>query len=81
MYGLESLGLILGVLVIVFALLLKSRPKDRKTYGALILVFSLVSFLSELAASLSEQFWALLEECSRLHDQDNIATSKVEIFS
>lgn len=45
MYGLESLGLIIGVLVIVFALLMRSRPAERKTYGVLILIFSIISFV------------------------------------
>jgi bacteriorhodopsin len=45
MYGFESLGLIMGALVIVFALHMRSKPADRKTYGVLILVFSLVSFI------------------------------------
>ena len=44
MYGFESLGLIAGILVIVFALLVRSRPSDRRIFGALVLVFSLISF-------------------------------------
>jgi hypothetical protein len=45
MYGLESVGIITGILVIVFAVLMKSKPTDRKKYGVLILVFSLISFV------------------------------------
>ena len=45
MYGLESLGLVVGALVIIFALLMRSKPADRKTYGVLILVFSLISLV------------------------------------
>jgi len=45
MYGLESVGIITGILVIVFAILMRSRPADRKTYGVLILAFSLVSLV------------------------------------
>jgi hypothetical protein len=45
MYGLESVGIITGILVTVFALLMRSRPADRKTYGVLILVFSLLSLV------------------------------------
>ena len=45
MYGLESIGIVTGILVIVFAILMKSKPSDRKTYGALILAFSLVSLI------------------------------------
>lgn len=45
MYGLEVFGIIAGVLIIVFAALINSRPTDRKTYGILIIVFSVVSLL------------------------------------
>ena len=45
MYGLESIGIITGILVIVFAILMKSKPAGRKNYGALILAFSLVSLV------------------------------------
>jgi hypothetical protein len=45
MYGFELLELIMGALVIVFALLMRSKPADRKTYGLLIIVFSLASFV------------------------------------
>ena len=42
--GLELVGIVAGILVIVFAALMKSRPADSKTYGILVIVFSLVSF-------------------------------------
>jgi hypothetical protein len=45
MYGLEAVGIITGILVIIFAVLMRSRPTDRKTYGVLILVFSLISLV------------------------------------
>lgn len=45
MYGLQSFGIITGVLVIVFALLMRSRSPDSKIYGVLILAFSLVSLI------------------------------------
>ena len=45
MYALEGVGLIAGVLVIIFALMMRSRPADRHTYGALVLAFSLISFV------------------------------------
>jgi hypothetical protein len=45
MYGLESVGIITGILVIVFAILMRSRPAERKTYGVLIIAFSLVSLV------------------------------------
>jgi Family of unknown function (DUF6114) len=45
MYGLDSVGIITGILVIVFAVLMKSKPADRKTYGVLIIAFSLISLV------------------------------------
>lgn len=45
MYGFEAVGIITGILIIVFAALMKSRPSERKTYGILILAFSLVSLV------------------------------------
>ncbi|MHB2036732.1 MAG: DUF6114 domain-containing protein [Nitrososphaerales archaeon] len=45
MYGLESIGIITGIFVIVFAILMKSKPAERRNYGVLILAFSLVSFV------------------------------------
>jgi hypothetical protein len=38
LYGLESIGLIMGILVVVFALLMRSRPAYRKSYGVSVLV-------------------------------------------
>lgn len=44
MIGLSFLGLISGVIVIVGALMLNARPAEHLTWGALILVFSIISF-------------------------------------
>lgn len=45
MAGYELLGLISGVLVLAFALLMRSKPENTKTYGIVVLVFSIVSFV------------------------------------
>jgi hypothetical protein len=39
-----TLGLISGVIVLVSAVLLRSKPKESTTWGTLILVFSILSF-------------------------------------
>jgi len=44
MIGLSFLGLISGVIIIVGALMLNARPAEHLTWGALILVFSIISF-------------------------------------
>jgi hypothetical protein len=44
-YGLEASGIAIGVLVIVFAFLMRSKPADKKLFGVLVLVFSLVSLI------------------------------------
>ena len=44
MSGLSFIGLISGIVVIVGALMLNIRPADHLTWGALILVFSIISF-------------------------------------
>lgn len=44
MTGAEVLGLIAGLAVLTFALLMRSKPENTKTYGTLVLVFSIVSF-------------------------------------
>jgi Family of unknown function (DUF6114) len=41
----ELLGLISGLLILAFAILMKSRPVDRKTFGILVLAFPLVSLI------------------------------------
>jgi hypothetical protein len=46
MVGLSLVGLISGVLVIVCALMLNSRPHERFAWSVLIMVFSAVSFLN-----------------------------------
>lgn len=45
MDGLVFIGLVAGVAVTIGALLLNSRPAERTTWGALILLFSLIGFL------------------------------------
>jgi hypothetical protein len=44
MTGLSFIGLISGVIVIVGALMLNICPAEHLTWGALILVFSIISF-------------------------------------
>ena len=41
--GMSFLGLIAGILVLVGAVMLRSRPADASTWGIIILVFSIVS--------------------------------------
>ena len=43
--GLVLIGLVSGAAVIIAALLLNSRPAEHVSWGALILVFSLIGFL------------------------------------
>jgi hypothetical protein len=43
MYGFEFLGLVMGIIVIVLSVVMRSRPSERKAYGTMILAFSLVS--------------------------------------
>ena len=43
MTGFEFLGLISGILVLVFAILLKYNPSQGTAFGILVLIFSLVS--------------------------------------
>lgn len=43
--GLSLVGLVAGILVIIGAVMLNARPADHTTWGTLILVFSLISFL------------------------------------
>ncbi len=43
--GLGSIGVISGVIVVIGAIQLKGNPSSAKTWGILILVFSLVSFV------------------------------------
>lgn len=42
--GMAALGLVSGIVVLVAAVLLRSRPREHTTWGALILVFSILSF-------------------------------------
>jgi len=43
--GLAVVALFLGIIVIFFALQLKSQPRSAKTYGILILVFAVISLI------------------------------------
>ena len=43
--GMATIGLISGIVVLVGAVLLRSRPREYATWGVLILVFSILSFL------------------------------------
>ena len=43
--GLWFIGLIAGIVVIIGAIMLGSRPAERATWGTVIIVFSIVSFL------------------------------------
>ena len=45
MTGLALVGLVAGILVLFAALSLRSKPSTRKTYGTLIVVFSLLSLV------------------------------------
>ena len=44
MIGFSVLGLVSGVAVLVGAAMLQSKPEQRKTWGAIILAFSIASF-------------------------------------
>ncbi len=43
--GFWFLGLVCGIAVIIGALLLNARPLENATWGALIIVFSVISFI------------------------------------
>jgi len=45
MNSLMLVGLAAGIIVIIGALMLNTRPAERATWGAIILVFSIISFL------------------------------------
>src|SRR3972149_6583763 len=42
-FGMGFLGLIFGVIVIISALILGSKPQEHTTWGTLILIFSVIS--------------------------------------
>lgn len=42
--AMAALGLVSGIVVLIAAILLRSRPREHTTWGALILVFSILSF-------------------------------------
>jgi len=41
----ETLGLIAELSVIIFAILMRSKPQDRRTFGEIILAFSILSLI------------------------------------
>jgi len=43
--GLAIVGLIAGIAIIIGSPMLKTRPTEHKTWGATILIFSIISFL------------------------------------
>ncbi len=43
--GMSILGLVTGILVLVGALMLRSRPEQASSWGVIILVFSIISLL------------------------------------
>ena len=43
--GLMIVGLVCGIIVIIGALMLSSRPVERRSWGVVILIFSVISFL------------------------------------
>lgn len=45
MSGLSLLGLVSGILVIIGALMLNTRPAEHGTWGTIILIFSIISLL------------------------------------
>lgn len=45
MSGLSLLGLVSGILVIIGALMLNTRPAEHGTWGTIILIFSVISLL------------------------------------
>lgn len=45
MSGLSLLGLVSGILVIIGALMLNTRPAEHTTWGTIILIFSIISLL------------------------------------
>ncbi len=45
MAGLSFVGLVAGTILIVCALMLRTRPAEHVTWGAIIVIFSIISFL------------------------------------
>jgi hypothetical protein len=45
MTGLSLLGLISGIVVVIGAMMLNARPSEHVTWGTIILVFSIISFV------------------------------------
>ena len=43
--GLMLVGIVCGVIVTIGALMLSSRPAERRSWGVVILIFSVISFL------------------------------------
>jgi hypothetical protein len=47
--GLSIVGVIIGIIVISSAIMLNSQPKNHTTWGTLILIFSVISFIGAWA--------------------------------
>lgn len=45
MFGFSLVALVSGILVIVGAIMLNARPQEHTTWGIIVLVFSIVSFI------------------------------------
>ncbi|MCP8304254.1 MAG: hypothetical protein H3Z50_02100 [archaeon] len=45
MGGLSFIGLVSGIIVIIGAVMLNTRPEEHKAWGTIILLFSIISFL------------------------------------
>ncbi len=45
MWGLGLVGLVFGVIVVIGALMLNARPHENVTWGVIVLVFSIASFV------------------------------------
>ena len=45
MGGFSLIGLIAGILVVIGAIMLNSRPAEHTSWGTIILIFSIISFL------------------------------------
>lgn len=43
--GLSLIGLVAGIIVLISAIMLNSRPQDHTAWGVIILIFSIISFI------------------------------------
>ncbi len=44
LYGIAAVGLVSGIVVLIGAVMLYTRPSNASTWGLLVLIFSIVSF-------------------------------------